>query len=177
MEKYNDFALGTENFERMAKEYENKKTGEVLETKKDVKESQDFSSLQKQLDYLQNLLAEIKRHTTNSDVLLVLKEIEADVKKQIENINSLFKNNITSQSAEEPETVLFCNNLKLAIQTANDIIKNLVGIKDDEKTSGETKLALTSIINAFIEINNKLVSLFGECRYRTFSLFKNRKKF
>ena len=111
------------------------------------------------------MLGDLKKRTSNADILLVLDELSITLQEQTKKLTELFDGLTVSQNNDEEEYKMFCNNLKIAINTTSDIVKLLIEIKDDEKTPSEAKLSLTESINTFLDINNKLVSLFGECRY------------
>lgn len=168
---YDDFAvLGTEHYSAMAKEYNNQQSGKILSVKKADESTQlleDVSRKFYDLSFIVNRLLEI---TTNSDAIGVLNEIEHDINTQSEIIKGLIETGVSVQNNKQIDVERYCNNLKLALQVCGEIIKELISIKDRETTSGEAKFALTNVIGAMIDINNKIVSLFGECRYRNFSL-------
>lgn len=163
---YDDFAiLDKEKFDIVNREYQKQKSCKILSVKK--LQPEETESLMQKIEYLQKLLQKLKANTKNSDTLLVLDGIIQDVQNQQDKINVLL-GGAMAMGETEPETVIFCNNLKLAIQTTGEIVKQLIEVKDSEQTAGEIKPDYTDIILSFIDINNKLVSLFGECRYRVF---------
>ena len=168
---YDDFAvLRPEDFETVAKEYSNQGIGKILS--QNNCQQTNTEGIFKKIEYLQNLVEKLKTHTKNEDVLIVLDGIAEDLQSQRDKLRSLVSEEVWTYSSNEPHTVIFCNNLKLAIQTSSEIVKQLIDIKDSENTVGEIRPQFTEIINAFLDINNKLVSLFGECRYRTFRFRK-----
>lgn len=168
MTNYDDFAtMNPQKFELAVKEYSSQKSGKILQTLSQNNNS-DILMVQKKVEYLQNLVIELKSDTSNADVLKVLEGLGSDIKVLRDKITALADSLVSVEESEEIVTARFCNNLKLAIQTCCEIVKLLVKIKDDEKTSGENKLFITEIISSVVDINNKLVSLFGECRYRYF---------
>lgn|SRR5574344_641430 len=165
---FDDFAImSPQAFEQAIKEYKaqtNKKNLKILIQQ----DSNDITNLQKKLQYLQKLLYELKDDTKNKDVLSVIEQITNDTKFVIDSILKIANPSTETQSVEKLVTTRFCNNLKLAIQTCGEIVKLMVKIKDDVSTSGENKLLITTLINKIVDINNNLVSLFGECKYRGF---------
>lgn len=165
MEIYNDFAINPQNFEAMAKEYSLQKQSSIFSINKQDVDEKEIKSLTAKLEYLRVLLGDLKKRTSNADILLVLDELSITLQEQTKKLTELFDGLTVSQNNDEEEYKMFCNNLKIAINTTSDIVKLLIEIKDDEKTPSEAKLSLTESINAFLDINNKLVSLFGECRY------------
>ena len=171
MDRYDDFALNPQNFEIMAKEYTNKIQASAFKVRADDANQEAEKKLFANLEYLRVLIYDLKKHTSNKDILLVLDEIKSSVEEKTAVLKTMFKEGISTMDTDDFHLEMFCNNLKLAIQTTGEIVKILVQIKDDDKTKAEAKLSLTDIINEFIDINNNLVSLFGECRYLQ---YKNR---
>lgn len=165
MEIYNDFAIGLQNFEAMAKEYALQKQSSIFSINKQDVDEKEIKSLMAKLEYLRVLLGDLKNRTSNADILLVLDELSITLQEQTKKLTVLFDGLTVSQNNDEEEYKMFCNNLKIAINTTSDIVKLLIEIKDNEKTPSEAKLSLTESINTFLDINNKLVSLFGDCRY------------
>lgn len=165
MEIYNDFAINPQNFEAMAKEYSLQKQSSIFSINKQDVDEKEIKSLMAKLEYLRVLLGDLKKRTSNADILLVLDELSITLQEQTKKLTELFDGLTVSQNNDEEEYKMFCNNLKIAINTTSDIVKLLIEIKDNEKTPSEAKLSLTESINTFLDINNKLVSLFGECRY------------
>ena len=165
MEIYNDFAINPQNFEAMAKEYSLQKQSSIFSINKQDVDEKEIKSLMAKLEYLRVLLGDLKKRTSNADILLVLDELSITLQEQTKKLTELFDGLTVSQNNDEEEYKMFCNNLKIAINTTSDIIKLLINIKDDEQTPSEVKLSLTNSINVFLDFNNKLVSLFGECRY------------
>lgn len=168
---YDDFAvLEPEKFGMVAKEYNKKNGGKVLSVKTVEHPEDELESIAKKFENLLFIVERLLGGTGNTDAIAVLNEIKQDIKTQQEIVIRLVEEGITVQSRELPDVARYCNNLKLALQVCGEIIKALVEVKDDDETSGEAKLELTNVINTMIDVNNKIVSLFGECRYRTFSL-------
>lgn len=168
---YDDFAvLEPEKFGMVAKEYNKKNGGKVLSVKTVERPEDELESIAKKFENLLFIVERLLGGTGNTDAIAVLNEIKQDIKNQQEIVIRLVEEGITVQSRELPDVARYCNNLKLALQVCGEIIKALVEVKDDDETSGEAKLELTNVINTMIDVNNKIVSLFGECRYRTFSL-------
>ena len=170
MEKYDDYAVSPQNFEAMAKEYNKCIQSNMLNIKHVADVSTQFDenaikSLFNKIEYLRVLINDLKNQTKNQDILTVLSQITDDIQSQINLLSDAFKTNFVAKQDNEDEFKMFCNKLKLAINTTSDIVKLLIGIKDDENTISDIKLILTSSINGFLDINNELVSLFGECRY------------
>lgn len=162
---YDDFALSPQNFEVMAKEYALQKQSGVFSVNKQDINKEDVKSLFSKLEYLRVLLVDLKTRTSNADIIIVLDELSKTLQEQNQKLTELFDGATWIQTDDEENYKMFCNNLKIAINTTSDIIKLLINIKDDEQTPSEVKLSLTNSINVFLDFNNKLVSLFGECRY------------
>lgn len=162
---YDDFALSPQNFEVMAKEYALQKQSGVFSVNKQDISKEDVKSLFSKLEYLRVLLVDLKTRTSNADIIIVLDELSKTLQEQNQKLTELFDGATWIQTDDEENYKMFCNNLKIAINTTSDIIKLLINIKDDEQTPSEVKLSLTNSINVFLDFNNKLVSLFGECRY------------
>ncbi len=172
MQVYDDYALSPENFEVMAKEYKAKESN-ILSLKTKVSEIDriDVDSLFNKIEYLRVLVNDLKTRTTNSDVIVVLNQISDDIATETQNLSQTLDGGTIALENETMPIDMFCNNLKIAINTTGDILKLLIKIKDDDETF-ELSPVLTSSTNTFLEINNQLVSLFGECKYRSFRLFK-----
>ena len=171
MQMYDDYALNPQNFGIMAKEFSKCQKGEVFSvTQKKILENFDKEPLFKKVEYLKALIKDLKTRTSNKDVLLVLEDVFENVEKQRQTLQNVFED-VSISSFNKPNIDMFCNNLKLAINIAGEIARLLILAKDDESTSYDTKLVLTNVIFAFLDINNSLVSLFGECRYLTFAKF------
>ena len=162
---YDDFALSPQNFEVMAKEYALQKQSGVFSVNKQDINKEDVKSLFSKLEYLRVLLVDLKTRASNADIIIVLDELSKTLQEQNQKLTELFDGATWIQTDDEENYKMFCNNLKIAISTTSDIIKLLINIKDDEQTPSEVKLSLTNSINVFLDFNNKLVSLFGECRY------------
>lgn len=180
MQNYDDFALCPEKFEDMAKEYIanqgrinslSAKIGGGERAAKSEIERDDIDLLFKKIEYLRVLVSDLKMRTSNPDALAVLDNVSSDILEQNKNLSILLNAGAMAFDHEDEQMDMFCNNLKVAINTASDIVKLLIKIKDDDETF-QLSPALTESINSFLEINNQLVSLFGECRYRGFSLFR-----
>ena len=168
MNKYDDFALDFESFENMAKEYNAQIQSNALKVEKKDVDEKEINSLLSKIEYLKVLLNDLKRITSNADILLVLDDISNGVERQNKILVELFGQGITIQAQAEDNFKMFCNNLKAAIGTTSEIIKTLIEIKDNASVDANTKLKLTEVINIFLDINNSLVSLFGDCRYLRF---------
>ena len=168
MNKYDDFALDFESFENMAKEYNAQIQSNALKVEKKDVDEKEIKSLLSKIEYLKVLLNDLKRITSNADILLVLDDISSGVESQNKILVELFGQGITIQAQAEDNFKMFCNNLKAAIGTTSEIIKTLIEIKDNASVDANTKLKLTEVINNFLDINNSLVSLFGDCRYLRF---------
>ena len=165
MEIYNDFAISPQNFEAMAKEYSLQKQSSIFSANKQDVSKEDIKSLFSKLEYLKVLIVDLQKRTSNADILLVLDDLSKVLKEQNQKLSNILDSQTSIQTESEENFKMFCNNLKIAINTTSDIVKLLIKIKDDEQTTGDAKLSLTDSINIFLDINNKLVSLFGECRY------------
>lgn len=167
---YDDFAvIDPEKFGVVANEYQKQNQRKTLSLKLN-KDNDILIRVNEKFETLQGITSKLLKHSRNQDVILVLNQIGEEIDLQKSSINKLIEQGITIQSKSMPDISIFCNNLKLAIQLCAEILKELIEVKDNDNTSGEAKLELTNIINAVIDINNKYVSLFGECRYRIFSL-------
>ena len=163
---YDDFAiLEPNNFDKAIKEYQKFGRSSVLSTKAMQPESQKIND---KINYLLGLVTKLKQHTTNQDKIFVLDEIYKVVEEQQSAFNTLMVEGLLL-AEEEPVTQIFCNNLKLAIQTTAEIVKLMIELKDNDLVAGEIKPQVTDIILQFLDVNNRLVSLFGECRYRGFA--------
>lgn len=166
--KYDDFAtLKPDMFEQIAKEYNKQNSGKILSVNKYGQIDPNFESVQKKISELKKIIDVLIKNTKNNDVVFVLKKIKSEVELQEKNIIALVGQELEVLSSEMPQTSVFCNNLKLAIQLCTEIVKGLVMLKDSDNVSQNGKLQLTQILYQFIEITNKFVSLFGECKYRT----------
>ena len=152
----------------MAKEYSLIQKSQILKTKKCEIDPDDISLLFAKIEYLKVLTNDLKNRTKNVSILQVLNEISAKIEQNNDNLTEILEKNVKTESIES-EAKMFCNNLKLAINTTGDILKLLVKIKNDDETF-ELSPALTEVINSFIEINNQYVSLFGECQYLKYNL-------
>ena len=173
---YDDFAMEPNNFEAMAKEYMAQSKSKILgndfskENNDKLKDRQ--SALFKNLEYLRVLVEDLKMRTKNEDILAVLAETSNDIVHETQKLNALLGATASAVADDSNQIKMFCNNLKLAIQTASEVVRLLIEIKDDDSISADIKPNLTQSIDAFLTINNKLVSLFGECRYLTFGIKK-----
>lgn len=161
---YNDGLVDISKFEQMAKEYSLLQKSQILKTKNCDISSDDVSMLFAKIEYLKVLTNDLSTKTKNADILLILGEISKKIEENTENLSKILNQNALVQCQTKAEAKMFCNNLKLAINTTGDILKLLTKIKDNDSTF-ELSPALTEIINSFIEINNQYVSLFGECQY------------
>ena len=171
MQVYDDYAINPQSFEIMAKEFSRCQNSEIFSASKNkIVGHFDEEPLFKKLEYLKVLLQDLKTRTSNRDVLLVLEGVFEDVKNQTKTLQKLFEN-ASMASFDKPNVDMFCNNLKLAINTTGEIVKLLISVKDNESVTYDAKLVLTDTIFDFLDINNSLVSLFGECRYLTFAKF------
>lgn len=172
MNIYDDYAVSPSNFEKMAKEYSLQSNGKILSLKaKQCEISQDdVDALFAKIEYLRVLVGNLKNRTNNTDVLLVLNNISSEIATNVTNLSGVLNGGVKTFEREDQNYEIFCNNLKLSINTTGDIIKLLIKIKDDDVTF-QFAPKLTDATDSFIDINNQLVSLFGDCRYRNFSLF------
>lgn len=163
---YDDFAiLNADKTELAIKEYNRQVTSKTFSVKRlDTEEENVFTKI----DYLIQLVKKLQNTTKNHDTAVVLQDILQNVQNQKDKLNVLLGSEVVAFGEKQPETVVFCNNLKLAIQTAGEIVQQLILLKDNLETLGELKPQYTQIILSFLNINNILVSLFGDCRYRVF---------
>ena len=181
MNIYDDFAVNPASFEVMAKEFCKQKNLAVQSADdRDVSKSgqkklymatlDEQKQVKNKVEYLLVLVKDLKTRTSNNDVLIVLNNLQSEIENQQHILDDIFQ--ITSeQSSKKADINMFCNNLKIALNTTSDIVKLLIKLKDSDETSFEQKQMLTESINAFLDINNNLVSLFGECQYL---LYKSR---
>ena len=178
-QQYDDFAINPNMFETMAKEYKLQQKN-ILSL--NVKTNQTDNAIDKEsllklfdeIKQLQSLLYNLMSLTTNNDIKQVVNDIIAEVEIENQNLLNTFENlNIskTMASDEIEKKKIFCNLLKSVVNKTSEIIKLLVAIKDSD-TLFQYSTILTFSTNQFLDINTKLVSLFGDCRYRTFSLFR-----
>ena len=181
MNIYDDFAVNPASFEVMAKEFCKQKNLAVQSADdRDVSKSgqkklymatlDEQKQVKNKVEYLLVLVKDLKTRTSNNDVLIVLNNLQSEIENQQHILDDIFQ--ITSeQSSKKADINMFCNNLKIALNTTSDIVKLLIKLKDSDETSFEQKQMLTESINAFLDINNNLVSLFVECQYL---LYKSR---
>ena len=171
MELYDDFLMSPENFETMAKEFDKKAKGEILSVKKTSVNENDVKDLFKKIEFLRVLVVDLKSKTKNQEILVVLSDISNQIESQNNTLAEVFEdvatNNVGVQESAEEMAKMFCNNLKIAISTASDIVRLLIKIKDEDN-SFVLAPKLTESTNVFLDINNQLVSLFGECRFLRF---------
>ena len=164
MSVYNDELIDVSTFEQMAKEYNLVQKSQILKTGKLDISQDDKNLLFAKIEYLKVLTDNLKNLTKNANILQILGEILQKIDKNSQILIELLGQSIAVQTTNQTELTMFCNNLKLAINTTGDILKLLVKIKTDDETF-ELSPSLTQQINSFIEINNEYVSLFGECQY------------
>lgn len=166
---YDDFATMNEaNCLCAERDYSAKKFDKICKTSQSMQIEKNQQDVLKKIEYLQSIVPKLKNHTTNQDVLLVLDEIDEQISTQKTALENFFEKLANFQQNQFENVQIFCNNLKLAIQTTNEIVELLIKIKDSDGTPGEIRPQITDVINGFLNINNKFVSLFGECRYRNF---------
>lgn len=163
---YDDFAILDDDTGAASNEYKKIMGGKILSVKS--QQTEDQTEVLQKVEYLSSLLQKLKNDTKNADTKIVLEKTEQNLQLQQQNLLQLFGGLTMALGEKQPETVMFCNNLKLAIQTSGEIVKSLIQIKDAETTAGEIRPQYTDIILAFLDVNNNLVSLFGDCRYRVF---------
>ena len=168
MELYDDFLMSPENFEAMAKEFGENAKGEILSVKKTSVNENDVKDIFKKIEFLRVLVVDLKGKTKNQEILVVLSDISNQIESQNNALAEVFDgsvtNNVGVQESAEEMAKMFCNNLKIAISTASDIVRLLIKIKDED-SSFLLAPKLTESTNVFLDINNQLVSLFGECRF------------
>ena len=169
MEQYNDFAINPENFEKMAKEFNLQKSN-VLTVKNSSISNEQKMELKRKLRELAFIVKNLAKYTNITAVVEVINNIDESIKKEYDNLLPIFEDVVEKESEDEQNYKMFCNGLKLSINIVAEIIKLLIEIKDSDD-SFQYSTVLTNSINNFLDINNQLVSLFGECRYRTFGLF------
>lgn len=165
MKEYDDFAVNLSNFETMAKEYNAKIQSKALGVDSLNVDEKDIKNLFNKVEYLRVVVSNLKKHTTNSDILLVLDDVITRIVSQNNTLTEILSKDVIVESQSQDEFKMFCNNLKIAIGTSSEIVKILIDIKDSNNIVAEIKPELTESINSFLDINNSLVSLFGECRY------------
>ena len=127
---YDDFALSPQNFEVMAKEYALQKQSGVFSVNKQDINKEDVKSLFSKLEYLRVLLVDLKTRTSNADIIIVLDELSKTLQEQNQKLTELFDGATWIQTDDEENYKMFCNNLKIAINTTSDIIKLLINIKN-----------------------------------------------
>ena len=172
MQTYDDFALSPENFEEMAREYKcNQHQVLGLQVKAFEIDQNDVKMLFEKFEYLRVLVKSLKNHTSNVDVQRVIDDVLIDIADQTKTLSESLKPVAMTFQNNEEDLKIFCNNLKLAINTTGDIVKLLVRIKDQDESFALSP-SLTKSVSEFVDINNQLVSLFGECRYRGFGVYK-----
>ena len=163
---YDDFAILEPNhFDEAIREYQKTNKSSVLSARAMQPEPEKIND---KINSLLGLVTKLKQHTTNADKIFVLDQIYKDIETQQSLFGALMVGSLML-AEEEPPTQIFCNNLKLAIQTTAEIVKQMIELKDSDLVAGEIKPQVTDIILQFLDINNRLVSLFGECRYRGFA--------
>lgn len=162
MEVFNDWQMMGEDNQNLAqKEFAKISKSEIYATKQS-----DFSKeIFDKIAYLKSLLPILKQHNSNSDVRFVLNGIEKNIDEQVKLLHTVFETFAGIFSTEIIETKIFCNNLKLSIQTCLEII-NLLS-KQNVKF-GNNKI-VEKILENFVDICQKYTSLFGECQYRIFT--------
>ena len=165
MNKYDDFSIDLSNFEAMAKEYNAQIKSNVLKVEQQDVNNENIKSLFNRIEYLKVVVNNLKSHTSNNDILVVLDDTYNKILEQNIFLNNILNGGIFVQNQSQDEFKMFCNNLKIAISTASDVVKVLVKIKDSDIVESDIKPKLTESVNVFLDINNSLVSLFGECRY------------
>ena len=164
---YDDFAILDADKAGLANlEYNRQGAGKILSVKS--LQPDNYEGICQKINYLEQLFKKLKQYTKNQDTMLVLDNLSQDLQNQKDKLNVLLVSETVALGEAEPQTVIFCNNLKLAIQTTNEIVGLLIELKDSDQTAGEFRPQYTQIILSFLDINNILVSLFGECRYRVF---------
>ena len=172
MNSYDDFAISPASFEQMAKEFSKQKNlaqslnkEEIFNSKQSFEkiETEYEKQLNDKIEYLLVLVKDLKTRTSNNNILLVLNNLQTEIQNQQKLLGEIFAK--AEQCEAKVKINMFCNNLKIALNTTSDIVKLLIKIKDLQNISYEQKEMLTESINVFLNINNNLVSLFGECRY------------
>ena len=160
MEEFNDWQLMNEESQHMAKkEYSNFTKSHIFSTTTPKYIPQLFEKIA----YLKQLLKELKKHNRNEDIIYVLNDIQIDIDKQTEILKKNFDMQTNAFGIDKVETKIFCNNLKLSIQTVLEII-DLLANEQSILFQNEN----LSIIQSFLQICKKYVSLFGDCQYRLF---------
>ena len=178
MNIYDDFAVNPASFEDMAKEFCNQKKSSVQsaencdvlknnQNKTQLATLDDQKQLKNKVEYLLVLIKDLKTRTSNNDVLIVLNNLQDEIENQQHIIDDIFQI-ASEQSSQKADINMFCNNLKIALNTTSDIVKLLIKLKDSDETSFEQKQMLTQSMNTFLDINNNFVSLFGECQYLSY---------
>ena len=160
MSEYNDWAVMAEhNCVLASKEYS------LAKSKALAIDNYDNEVLQK-IEYLLKMLPVLKQHTTSTDVIYILDGIEKQIKEEKTKLQEIFVNYTKTQVAYDTDIQIFCNNLKLSIQTSLEILDLLykqILVLDRDK-----QMVLNGVMNNFFEIIKKYVSLFGECEFRIF---------
>ena len=165
MEKYDDWAqMGGINQQLARREYEKMALSKAYGVEKIERKESVFEKIA----YLKTLLPILKSHNRNVDVRRVVDEIESDVEIQTKELHKIFDKRISALEMSVPDTQIFCNNLKLSIQTCLEIIQILGHEKNKQGYDTNCQKDITHVIENFFEITKKYVSLFGECKYRAF---------
>lgn len=166
MERYNDWAImGAENQQMASKEYKKISKSKAYSVDFEEKEEGVFEKIA----YLKSLLPILKEHNKNVDVRQVIDEIEYEISIQAGKLHKIFHKDISALETNIPDTQIFCNNLKLSIQTCLEIIKILEEEKNKQDINEQKQKDIAHVLNEFLNITKKYVSLFGECKYRVFN--------
>ena len=169
--EYNDYAtLDFDKFETVAKEYarsvnvfktcslENKNVISAIKT-------ENNETLSQKLDYLNGLINNLKTNTRNQNLKNLIELLEFDVQNYSSRFKRIFGDDIHSLSEENLMAEMFCNNLKLAIQTSLEIEESLIFALQLEADQS-VKDVIKSFIKEMFQFSKRLVSLFGDCKYR-----------
>ena len=133
----------------------------------DVNKAIDDKNLFDKISYLLSLIPVLEQHNKSQEIHIVLNDIEKEIKSQIEILQKFFNEQTKVYSNKLPDTKIFCNNLKLSIQTCLEITSVLASF-GMECQNREQKEKMKTILDNFFEITKKYVSLFGECEYRVY---------
>ena len=162
MKGYDDWLLIDEkNCSLASVEYDKMSKSQAESLAKNVEKQDVFEKIA----YLKSLVPILKNHAQNKDAVLVLQKIEHDLNRQIDDLKTVFGQKTLVLSTSVPDTKMFCNNLKLSVQTCLEITELLTDMVL-QSSSQNHRQKLQQIAKNFFEIVQKYVSLFGECRYR-----------
>ena len=164
MKSYNDCAMMNECEQTMAQsEYDRLTKSHIFSIDKAI----DDKNLFDKIAYLLSLIPVLRQHNKSQEIHNVLSNIKKRIKLQTEMVKKFFDESTKAYLNNLPDTKIFCNNLKLSIQTCLEITSILASF-GMECQNREQKEKMKTILDDFFEITKKYVSLFGECEYRVY---------